>query len=361
MTVKTILAELLALQNSFPKDFPDGIFPSYRYHALVKFYRRADDNVYFTAFVLLTLNKLLPYFDRANKDIALKIIELGEKGLLNYKNRFGDVTYNFYRSDGYFPNGFLLSKFKQFQPTDDADDTAIAYRAKTHSKTDARNAKDQLIRLSNCKRERLLNRGPHIYRNFQAYNTWIGTDTLYVDLDFCVITNVLIFNAKYDLGMVMEDIESIKYLEKSILNGDYLDKKWGLNAWYPFDAVILYQVSELVETGYYDLDQSVITKLLKDTERLYADCENSFAKILLDIALWRMKSSHKSTLSDASIDDSFINSVTKSFSYGVIPLLHRIDGTFLQKMGNNRFFQLRYECRAQILALLLEWKTIKLV
>jgi len=353
MTVKDILQGLQALQNSDRAFFPTGVFPSYRYHPIFR-YRRADDNVYFTAFILKTLHHLLPKLDKEEKEITKTIIQSGQEGISNYVSRLGDPTYNFYRKDGYFPNGRVLSKHKRFQPTDDSDDTAIAYRAMDHSMTQAVEAKKLIQKMANGQRDRWCNRSLKRYRKFLAYNTWIGSENLYVDLDICVIANVLCFLEKYDLPISNQDEQSIQLIEQAIQDGNYLKKKWAIAAWYPFEEVIFYQLSEILTSSKFVFSESVISIFKNDLEKYSAKSSLQIKKYLLEIAKKNVGMNSFKKRKHSEIDLNQILHEARKFSYGVIPLLHPLDGLFFQKIGAVKLFQLRYQCDAQVLAITLE-------
>ena len=350
--IKDILERLQTLQNSDRAFFPKGVFPSYRYHVYFR-YRRPDDNVYFTAFILKTLRSLLPKLDTEEKKIANDIINSGQKGISNYESRLGEPTYNFYRKDGYFPNGKFLSKNKKYQPTDDTDDTSIAYRALDHGKDMAMEAKSLIQKMANGQRDRWCKRSLKKYRRFLAYNTWIGSEQLYVDLDICVIANALCFFEKYDLPLSTQDEQSILLIEQTILDGAYLKKKWAIAAWYPFEAVIFYQLSEILGSSKFTFSEKVLEIFKNDLSDHFAKTSKSIELFLLEIAQRNIGiETERSEKGNRDLEN--ILQKARKFSYGVIPLLHPFEGKFFQKLSSLKLFQLRYQCDAQVLTIYLE-------
>jgi len=351
MEVIGILQRLKTLQTEDRSFFPKGIFPSYRYHSILP-YRRADDNVYFTSFILKTLHRFQQDFSQEEKEIVDQIVSAGTLGIKNYKSRLGDPTYNFYRKDGFFPNGNFLSKHKRFQPTDDADDTAIAYRGVNHEREDAQQAFNLMRKMGNGQRERWCRRSLKPNRKYLTYNTWIGSESLYVDLDICVIANVLAFRDKYNVPLSTQDHQGVALIEKSIQDRSFLQKKWAVAAWYPFDAVIFYQLSEVLRSENYAFKEDTYTIFDKELTNRLSQTKNITKKLLMEIAsinLNKKLKKHHETLDICAYLEE-----TKKFSYGVIPLLHPYEGKFFQRLSATKIFQLKYQCDAQVLTILLE-------
>ena len=172
-----------------------GNYPSTRYHSLFGF-KREEDNVYFVAWINQLLKRHTKDFSGTELKEVNEITELADKAIHRYRNRYGEETYNFYRPKDWFPNGKLLGRFVLFQPTDDSDDTSIAMRGRAHSKDYARTIKEVYQHQSNGLRGRWIKRIPKKYRKLRFYNTWIGSEGLYVDTDLVVLCNILMFNCK---------------------------------------------------------------------------------------------------------------------------------------------------------------------
>lgn len=351
-SVYQALNTLAELQQEERNYFPEGVFPSYRYHRY-SFYSRPDDNVYFTSFVLIALKKCWVFFTEQEKALASSIIEKGEIGLTHYRSRLGDVSYNFYRPDGYFPNGQFLSKKKKYQPTDDADDSCIAFRAKEHSLEEARELKKMLVHRANGKRDRWIKRNPQAYRKLPLYSTWIGTDQLFIDNDLCVLANILAFNQQYNLPLSTEDQASVDFISTAILNGDYLQKNWAISAWYPFYYSIFFQLSEVLGLKGLNFKKPVLHRFTDDLLRYHAKEHDHVRLLFLEQALRNIAVDFDSKV-DFSAYPSLRNWLNQSsgFTYGVIPLTQPIDGLFSQYLGGQQLLQIHYRCDAQALAML---------
>lgn len=346
-----IIAELETEQERDPSSPLFGNYPSTRYHQVFPI-RRVEDNVYFVAWVNQLLKRCLPQFSTELKSRVQVLIQNGETAIGNYRNRYGDITYNFYRPNAWFPNGKLLSRFGRFQPTDDADDTSMAFRGYSHSQADAAEVKKIFQYQSNGKRSRWLRRLPKSYRDLGCYSTWIGSDKIYVDTDLVVLANILIFNAAYDLGVSEEDKASLLLLKKAVLSGDYLRKKWSISAWYPFESVILYSLAELVALDYYPGLDGVKTTLSQALNSIQLKDDQSMERLLVDSALIRLGYSPR--FDTVEQDMSLLIESSAQFSYGIIPLLHPWNGQFMQYLSSFPLFRVSFDCRGQRLAILLE-------
>ncbi len=181
---------------------------------------------------------------------------------------------------------------------------------------------------------------------------YLGSDEIYVDTDLVVISNILIFNATYDLGLAEEDKASLLLIEKAVLSGDYARKKWSLAAWYPSLAVILYSLADLVLLDYYKGMEKLKAKLIHDLEHLKLREDQLMERLLVDSSLMKLgKAAQNIRASDnlKQVLGSF-----SPFSFGVIPLLHPLNGLAMQRLSSLELFRLSYNCRAQRLAILLE-------
>lgn len=349
--ISRILTELESLQEKDSEHILFGNFQSTRYHRLFPI-RRKEDNVYFISWINQVLKRLREKMDSEDQILVDRITERGEQSIEKYRNRYGDKSYNFYRPKAWFPNGRFLSKFVQFQPTDDSDDSSIAMRGKHHERSYAEEIKKIYQHQSNGLRGRWIKRGPLPYRNYRFYNTWIGSEGLYVDLDLVVLCNILMFNAQYDLGVKEEDRASIELIIKSVKNHEHLNSKWSLSAWYPFDSVILYCLSDLISVGYYaDLDE-LRGQLIGELRSLENTDSSNVDQLLISSALMKLGEQSKYEMDIENLEEFIVRN--ESFSFGVIPLLHPFNGRLAQYLSKYDLFRMYYRCDAHILSILLE-------
>jgi len=362
--VEELVQRLIRLQSKGEGDIPKGNFTSRRYHPYFPI-SREEDNVFFVSWIVQLLKRLSPELSDTGQAIYEHIIKEGEAVIGLYRNRYGEDTYNFYRPKHWFPNGRLLSKHVRFQPTDDIDDTAIALRGATHSKAYAQGIKERFIYHSNGQRGRWSRRGPKRYRHLHAYATWIGSESMLIDLDLVVMCNALIFSAQYELNRSQQDEESLSYIMQCIDTKDAWDRPWAVSNWYPSAAVILYSLSDLMESGAYpELDKYRPDLMERCEEQLNQVTGNNnkvgrpgdMYDLLAATALYRL--SGKKQIHPSMIGYQARESEMRSFSFGVIPLTHPWNGLFAQWLGGKDLFRMKYECEAQCAALELEWACI---
>jgi hypothetical protein len=336
------LKALKGQQSTGEFDIPKGNFPSVRYHPVLRF-SRLEDNVYFVSWIIQVLKRLHPIMSTEERALSESICDDSRDALIRYRSRYGQVSYNFYRPEEWFPNGIFLHRFRTFQPT--------AFRGFSHSKDRASELKAMMLDQANGKGGKYLKRGPKAYRSSRIYNTWIGSKSLFVDMDLSVICNVLMFNAIYDLGKTEVDEASLTFLIKAFRKGEHLSEPWSISAWYPFASVILYGMADLLSTGYYPELEVIRSSVLKDLQQVN-EKEKPIARLLRSSSLMK--------LGQRPIADSDIGSISgfldfnKDFSFGVIPILHPFNGRLAQWMGSFPMFRLLYRCDAQMLAILIE-------
>lgn len=359
-----LLNRLAGLQAKDGEDIPRGNFPSYRYHAVFRWIRRKEDNVYFVSWILQLLKRCRPMMSAGDQTTIDVLITEGEQAVSQYRNRYGDKSYNFYRPKAWFPNGLFLSRFVRFQPTDDSDDTSIAMRGRAHDREYAQEIKETYQHQSNGLRGRWIARCPKEYRRLRAYNTWIGSEGLFVDFDLVVMANILVFNAQYALGIGEEDRASLDYIDQCLRSGDAWKRSWAVSCWYPTSAVIIYSLADLLETDYYPEIEAHRDRLLQrctealDAARMgghngsaTADMHETLYSIAY-IKLSRMKARH------AYEPKTSTAASQAAFSFGVVPLTHPWDGLVSQWLGGRSLFRMHYECEAQCLAIDLEWQLL---
>jgi hypothetical protein len=349
--VEAALNALSALQSTGESDIPAGNFPSCRYHPLFRF-KRTEDNVYFVSWILQSLKRSSPLFSIPEKDVAQSIITKAEASLIHYRSRYGGAAYNFYRADEWFPNGVFLKYFKTFQPTDDADDSAIAYRGLANAKEFIPELKSHLEEQANGRNGKFLKRGPVSYRTKALYNTWIGSKGLFVDLDLVVVCNILMFNACYELEKTALDRSNIQFVLDVVKCKSHLNEKWSLCAWYPNDVVILYNIADLLITSFYPELEQIREQIVEDLTHLLGTKQDAVSRALTESALMKCGQNPSGSLEVVSLE-SYLNE-NQQFSFGVIPLLHPFDGRWAQRISSLSLFRMHYRCDAQALCILIE-------
>ncbi len=348
--IEQALEILIDIQRKANRDYyHEGIFPSERNYGLLNL-SRPDDNVYFTAYILHILKTYKTQWENTSSaDRLCDLIAKAEKALEVYRHGNDNVSFNYYRAHGYFPNGKILSKFKHFKPANDADDSSVAFLGLDFERVQAQRLRERFAYHANGERDRWVKRVPKAYRQFKTYNTWLGTDKLYVDLDLGVLCNILQFVAKYRLPISNYELEAVGFLEQAISSGDYLNKSHLIAAWYPDKSVIVYFMSRVLRTGYYNFSQSTKDQLKSDVFNLQAHTPTPVQKMLLESALCHLgyfQSKHTVSLEEVLAQNGF--------SIGVIPVLHPWNSELAQKLGKYNSLRVTYTCKALQVALWLE-------
>lgn len=356
MPVSKLLERISQLQLGDVAGPAAGNYPSTRYHRALPI-SRVEDNVYFVSWIHQLLNRYKDLLTADDQTLLDCMNTKANQSIARYRNRYGDISYNFYRPKAWFPNGRMLSRFTVFQPTDDADDSSIAYRGMLHSPEEAKALKAHYVDQANGAHGKWIKRIPKNYRGIEAYNTWIGSPSLYVDIDLVVLSNVLIFNTRYDLPHVKQDSASINFILQTVTSGEYLSKRWSLAAWYPFPAVILYSLADLSSLNYYPSLLAIVPRLLKDARELQVENADPCTLMLLDSVLMKLGAEPQFVKEDIQLEEYLNNS--QSFSFGVIPLTHPWNGITMQWLGSISIFRMYYDCEAQRLAIYLEWLLLK--
>jgi len=93
-----LLSEIQSLQSSNNDTiYPEGIYPSQR--RIGRGIKREDDNSFFTALIVFTLKRLKEYFQADELLILEEIRQKAPKAFPRYKNKRGEPTYNFWRTE----------------------------------------------------------------------------------------------------------------------------------------------------------------------------------------------------------------------------------------------------------------------
>ena len=252
----------------------------------------------------------------------------------------------------YFPNGNLMQYFKFFKLADDADDTAYVYL--TEPKKDHKWLKKKIIKHANgtLKWNLFL---PETYRNLKAYGVYFGKN-MHIEIDVCVLTNILLWNFKQENILNEQDQDSIDYITKSIRSKDYFHKPYLISPCYPTTAQICYHISRLIkETKGELLSASLIPVLTTDIHLLLKTPKKQIDEVLLHISLMNLGIKPVNLLNydiDVILKDT-------SYFYTSIPLMiPKLWARKLQKHKPFQFLGLKTKCDGYTIAFLLEYELL---
>ena len=352
MNTLEVLQHIATLQvKERSQYYPKGLFPSQRYHYILP-YKREDSNIYFSAITAYTLKSLLPFLEKEEQIIAQKIINEVVQNYPNYRGKKDKSTFNFYQTHPlhHFPNGIFLSRFKHFAVAEDTDVTAMVVMSqKEPLNTQEKEHLQQLFNsFANLKRKKAVHSKPP-YNELEAYGIWLGTGKMPVELDLCVITNILLLAKQYNWKEDEVMKASFDFIIKAIESNDYLYDSFSVSYIYPNPIVILYHITRLMVNYDYDNLNSLRRKLIKDAKKLINKDLSFIERILLSTSLLRLKKNP-----DLQINISNYDYKLNPLSLFCAPILSGTNSKLLNTFAKNSFFHIQYNCEAYNWVLLLE-------
>jgi hypothetical protein len=349
-----LLSQILYFQKHHSSDFANGLIPSYREYEYQKDILKDDDNIFFTGLVTFTLRSIQPFLNNIAQKICDSIITHSAPRFSSYQNQKGRPTYNFWRTDKseIFPNSGWLNLFNKSQALpDDLDDTAIMLLALNSDDSTVASAHRlmQGFTNNNLKKVKSTLSG---YKHIRAYSTWFGK-RMPVDLDFCVLTNILLMVEKYRIPYTAADSASVEFIEQVIKNRHYVTAAARVSPHYNRSPVLFYHLSRLMKEAEIPALEKWKPQLIADATTAYKQSHNFFDKIILSTSLMRW---------GVILDDDFttVNTSLKSFveNYDFIFFIANITSmlptplnTLAGKTGIGKFY---YYCPSYNYTLLLE-------
>ncbi|MCK5077954.1 MAG: hypothetical protein KAR38_16345 [Calditrichia bacterium] len=351
-----LVKAIAGLQSPGNRYYAKGMF---RVQRLLPFflYYREDDNIYFPVLINFILQDIKENLSEEGLGICNKIISGIEENYSKYQNRENEATYGFYRTQpgGHYPHGWLLSKFDSLKLPDDADDTALIYLTKQHTKEEILWIKEKLAFHANLQRGRIVKKTVPQYENLKAYSTWFGSDKVYVDFDIGVMSNIMRFVFENDLSLNEHDYDTMKFIESVILNDEYIDHTFIVGPWYPDINIILYHVSRMMAPFDKPEYEQLKYKVISDLKKHLTNAKSFMEYIILSTSLMRFK--------EPAVENPFpppTNKELKNFSWGVTPILYTLDFIYnmknptIKKLVASKPLNYQFRCIAHCLALILE-------
>jgi len=280
-----LLSDIKSLQSKGDnKIYPEGIFPSQRFH-VVSGTEREDDNSFFTALIVFTLQRLKKYFSSDELKIVDEIQIEAEKAFPRYKNKNEEHTYNFWRTEhgAHFPNGKIFSKFNYFRLADDVDCTALVYLANGYTEGDITYLKNKLLNHARLPVTMSMNTLSH-YRNLKLHSTWFGKN-IPVEIDVCVTANLLylLFESKSPLNEY--DIDCIKFVCSVINNNVHKTDAFRVAPYYPNTSIILYHICRLLTIANHPDLLQLKAKLISDILQKLSEKMHPMERVILNTSL----------------------------------------------------------------------------
>lgn len=349
-----LLDRIEAMQADGSGFFAAGMFPSQRRHRVPPI-EADDDNVFFTAVVLCALKSvegLVPEAHRA------QIEAITRRGAANYPRYLGNAglkIYNFWQNhpeERFFPNSSLLSRFRHFRLAEDADDSACIYLTRPHDAADVAMFKTMLARHANgSDKGRLRYRLPE-YNHFRAYATWFGG--MPIDLDVCVMTNVMRFVFHHGLPLNEFDEDTLRFIRAVLENGEHVRAPFRIAPWYPLTGIILYHVTRLM----HESDPPELTglrgRLERDAHACAATTASAMERLLCSTSLMRL--GHPPLLDH---DPEAMAREVETFSFFSASFLTAYDHPITWALAPLNPFRFDYRCPAHSVTLIYEHEVMR--
>lgn len=345
-----LLSEIKSLQSQRNNSiYLKGIFPSKR--QMVLGIIREDDNSFFTALIVFTLQRLKKYLSIEEANIVEDIKSQAQNAFPFYESNKVDYTYNFWRTqkNAHFPNGRLFSKFKYFALADDADCTALIYLAKGYSSEDINNLKDKLLYHAKLPVPFSKNTLPH-YRSLKLYSTWFGKN-IPIETDVCVTANLLylLFESKAVINEY--DSDCMKFICSVINNDEHKTQAFRIAPYYPKKAIIIYHVARLLTVAENSDLQKLKPKLKTDILQKLSGNNLPMERIILNTSLMFLGETEKIEELEMPID---IN-----YPWFVAGLLTSINNPIANCLAPSSLFHIKFYCEAYMKTLFFEYKILK--
>ena len=344
---KEILLKISELQSTGDKNYASGLFPSQRFHLYLPF-EREDNNIFFSASIAFILQNLWHKLSEEEQKLADEICRKVVANYLDYKNKDGLDTYNFWRTDGspHFPNGKILSRVNKVRIPDDADDTSLIYLTSNPSREKVLWLKEKLVQHANLSKKQIANTFPE-YKNLKAYSTFFGNN-MFIEFDVCVLCNILYFVFQNKLELNQHDYDSISFICSVIEKEQFLEKPFYASHSYPSVPVILYHVARLLEKFEVPRLSEIKNKIVADLQLLLEKEKDKMNRVILSTSLMRLGS----LIPNPSPMER--GAEQERFSFFHAGLLTAFENPITYKLAGNSLFHLKYKCEAHRHALILE-------
>ena len=343
----SLVNQILKLQSTGNTFYNKGIFPSQR----GKVKKKEDDNIFFSSIIAFTLQKLKNDLGLQSGLIADSICIGVISNYVNYKNKTGINTYNFWQTNPpkFFPNSKLLSRNDFFNTPDDADDCSIIYLTDTSLHSNRLWLKDKLAKHANTATLKIKSTYKS-YRNYKAYSTWFGKN-MPVEFDICVESNILYFVYENKLPLNENDSATVALIKSMILSGKYIKDAAFVSASYKKPSIILYHLARLL--GKFNIPELNDCReiIKKDIERELQNEPDFMEKVILSTSLIRMGGKPKPLVYPAALEKEMEHFVF--FNADIFSPYARPSLKFISK---SKVFAIPFYCKAWCLTLLLEYE-----
>jgi hypothetical protein len=235
---------------------------------------------------------------------------------------------------------------------DDADDTVMVLMASDTDDSTAADVHELMQMYANTSSGRKSKSSYKKYKNLPVYSTWFGKNWP-IDIDVCVLSNVLTFVQKYHLPFSRQDSASIHVLSDVMAHRYYMTAPSYISPHYARTPVILYHLARVMQQGKIPGLDVYKQQLIADAQTEYRQTNNFLDKILLSSALYKLGTTP--TDSSAYSDSGFRGSVEgNNFSFFIANVSAVLPNPLRMWMTGTKLGTFYYYCPAYNDAVLLE-------
>ncbi|MCR9063750.1 MAG: hypothetical protein NXI00_07275 [Cytophagales bacterium] len=335
--ISNLIQRITEEQSEENPYFNKGLLPTFRVNRTFSYIRK-DTSIFASASVAFILSEILTHLSEDQKIAVKSIIEAITQNFENYRNKDGLSTYNFWQTKPslHFPNGYLFHRLKHFKLPDDIDDTSLIYVVNT-----ANNTEVELLR------EKLK---AHVGEDL-VYDTWFG-ESMPKEKDVCALCNLMYLILSSGLPLNSHDIATLKYLNKSIVSGAYLENPFWVSRHYGSVALILYHFARLLYKFEVPQLDEARKWIIESISELITIEKSPINRVLLGICALKLGVKIKRINFDLNTfeDNRFYSFIGAPFA----PFNNRVTNWIASK----HWAIIGWKCRAHEIALLLEYEVL---
>jgi hypothetical protein len=351
VSTKYLLQQIEALQIKEGND--QGLFPSFREHQFRQGIEKYDDNIFMTALIAWTIRRNISSMDSGSQRLASEIIQKASSVYPKFQNASGRKTYNYWktRPPVIYPNGGIINLLNKVQALpDDLDCTSITVMAMDAPRAEVLQLHDFMQGFTNDhgQARSMLS----YYNRFKTYSTWFGKK-MPVDMDLCVLANILAMTSAYDIPYSKADSAALDFIRAAIERKDYIKNPDLVDAHYQQSSILLYHISRLMSIKKISVLEELKDQLSAEALRLYLDSDDVMEKVILSTSLkrWGVTVPETTMRLNQSFDEMIDQSRFAFFVANMAVIIGHPYNRWLSRTGLVRSF---YYCTALNYALILE-------
>ena len=286
--IHALLLDIQSMQVKQDGEFYAGQFPSYRECGGAPHNYVPDNTIFYTAITAFSLRNMLPYLNKADKEIAQNIIANIQKIYPLFRNKHGYPYYGFWAAkDPIMPHSYFYQYLKNvFGQGEDADDTVMILMTDSSSDKDVTDLKKRMEEVANLSKHKIISTYKK-YQDVPAYSTYLGNRTA-PDFDFAVHCNILYFLLDKHLPFVKQDSATLHLVTEMVRNREYITAPIYLSPYYVRSSVLIYHVARLMSA--FNIPELNVYKqqLINDATTAFNASTNVMDKILLSTSLMKL-------------------------------------------------------------------------